>query len=524
MGKFGDKILNILGVESKLGEFLRPAANYTCASITLGGAGYPIGQFHQQYLAYVEKLDTRQAGLISLINGVWDAFNDPIMGIITDRTKSRYGRHRPYLLFGAIPFAIAYIMRWTSFGLSAGVGADKTGLILYYLIAAIFYSMSYTVMSIPYVSMLPTIAPQYFMRTQYKLVEYMMNSVGQVSSYIFTALALSGFNVRTALTGLPTPSADDRGRYMMVGLILAAWFLWPPMLSAIKTKEPSSLGQVNEPVNWRSLFREYALVFKNRSFRQYFLISLFFSMSRGFYSQTDQYFMVSVADMYKYFISLNIVAGISEFMGSPLNYLLVRYKGKTFCGKLLGPLMVMGLILNVFIGVDTAPKIKTAIIFVSAILYNFGFSGPGFVDDNIQPDVTDVDELITGRRREGVVGTFSNLFRKTVSSVMSYIVGASLKRFGYDPEVKLPSEQSPLTILGLKLDFAVFPSALALLCLIEIWLYTMTKKDHEKIKEVIRQKRETGRVEIDELEKKRIERIAGQKWEDMWIGSPEPVT
>ena len=519
MGTFGDKILNLRGVESKLGEFLRPAANYTCASITLGGAGYPIGQFHQQYLAYVEKLDTRQAGLISLINGVWDAFNDPIMGIITDRTKSRYGRHRPYLLFGAIPFAIAYIMRWTSFGLSAGVGADKTGLILYYLIAAIFYSMSYTVMSIPYVSMLPTIAPQYFMRTQYKLVEYMMNSVGQVSSYIFTALALSGFNVRTALTGLPTPSADDRGRYMMVGLILAAWFLWPPMLSAIKTKEPSSLGQVNEPVNWRSLFREYALVFKNRSFRQYFLISLFFSMSRGFYSQTDQYFMVSVADMYKYFISLNIVAGISEFMGSPLNYLLVRYKGKTFCGKLLGPLMTAGLALNGLITPTTSSKVATAIIFLSAVCYNFGFSGPGFVSENIQPDVIDVDELMTGENREGVVATFRSLFSKTISSLISYVVGASIKAFGYDVNVTAPAAQSARTILGLRLNFVFIPTLLAALCTLIIFRFTMTKQDHEMIKTMIAEKRETGTVTATDEQKARVERITGKKWETMWIGT-----
>ena len=113
---FGEKLKNIVGLEGSVKDFIKPAAGYTCANITLGGAGYPINQFHQQYLTYVEGLDTEQAGSISLITGLFDAFNDPIMGMITDRTRSRFGRHRPYLLFSLIPFCLAYLMKWSSFG------------------------------------------------------------------------------------------------------------------------------------------------------------------------------------------------------------------------------------------------------------------------------------------------------------------------------------------------------------------------------------------------------------------------
>ena len=119
MSKVLEKVKDIIGVEGTVKEVFVPALNFTSANITLGGAGYPIGQFHQQFLAYVEGLDTEQAGRISLINGLWDAFNDPVMGTITDRTHSRFGRHRPYLLIAAIPFALAYIFKWTSFGISA---------------------------------------------------------------------------------------------------------------------------------------------------------------------------------------------------------------------------------------------------------------------------------------------------------------------------------------------------------------------------------------------------------------------
>ncbi len=516
MGKTGDKIKDIIGVEGKFSRAFWPKAGYTCANITIGGAGYPLNQFHQQFLAYVEGMKTGMAGRITLIAGLWDAVSDPIMGVLTDRTKSRFGRHRPYLLLSAIPFAIAYLTKWTSFGISSG--GNEKAVWWWYLFSAILYCTFMTIMSIPHEAMLPTVAPKYFERTQVKIVEYMMNSVGQVSSYVFTALALSGFNIKTALVDLPTPSADDRQNYTMVGIVLAIWFVWAPILCFFTTKEPSSVNQVNPPLDIKHLLTEYKLVFSSRAFRQYFIIALFFSMSRYFCNYADQYFMVSVTDTYNIFISMNIISGIAEFSGSPINYLITRYKGKTACGKLLGPLMVIGIAVNSLLTYETPRAIKYIVIVVSAICYNIGFSGPGFVAENIQPDITDVDELITGRRREGVIATFKTLFSKTVSSLMGYAVGQSLEWFGYDPKIKHPSLQSKRTTFGLRLNYSIIPSILALFCVISIFRYKMTKHDHEEIKRIIREKHETGTCTITEDEKKRIEEIAGQPWEKMWIG------
>ncbi len=517
----GAKVKDIVGIEGNTKEVLRPMINYTSANITLGGAGYPLNQFHQQFLAFVEGMKTGRAGRITLIAGLWDAVSDPVMGIITDRTKSKMGRHRPYLLIAAIPFAVAYLFKWTSFGISSQGDPQKTW--LWYLFASLMYCTFMTMLSIPHTAMLPTIAPGYFERTQYKIVEYAMNSVGQVSSYVFTALALSGFNVKTALTALPTPSPGDRSRYAMVGIVLAIWFVWSPILCFIKTKEPSSENQINEKLDLKFLISEYKTVFMSRAFRQYFIISLFYSMSRYFCSYADQYFMVSVTDTYNIFISMNIISGIAEFSGSPINYIITRYKGKTACGKVLGPLMVIGIAINSFISYETPNIIKYAVVIISAILYNIGFSGPGFVAENIQPDITDVDELITGRRREGVISTFKTFFSKTISSLMGFAVGQSLEWFGYDPNIKHPTQQAKRTVLGLCLNYAVIPSVLAFFCVLSIFRYKMTKKDHEEIKRIIKEKHETGSCTISAGEKKRIEDIAGLPWEKMWIGSDEPV-
>jgi oligogalacturonide transporter len=181
--------------------------------------------------------------------------------------------------------------------------------------------------------------------------------------------------------------------------------------------------------------------------------------------------------------------------------------------------MIAGLAVNLFV----SNKTPAAFLYIAAILYNFGFSGPGFAIDTIQPDITDVDELITGRRREGVIATFRSFTSKTINSFMTGLLGYSLKFFGYDVKKKEPIYQTAKTIFGLRLNFSVMPIIFGILTLILIKSFTMTKNDHKEIQRVIKERHENGTVTISDEQKKRLERIAGQKWENMWIGQTVPA-
>lgn len=501
----GKKIKYLVGIEGDAVKYLRPIVGYDCANVTLGGAGYPISLYHQQFLNFVEGLRPGVTGTISMIAGVFDAITDVAMGVITDRTKSRFGKHRRYLLWGSVPFVIAYVMKWCSFGLSAK--GNASALFAYYLFDSLLYSVGFTVMSIPHQAMLPTIAPRYFERTQFKIVEYAFNSLGQAPSFLFMGLVLGGTNMND-------PSPADRHKYMLCGFILAAWFLWSPIVCFFSTKEPGSLDMKNPPMDYKYLFTEYSQVFRNRAFRQYFLVNLLNYIARSCYGYSDQFFLLSVADRYKIFNVLNVASGVAEFLGSPVNYLLIRFKDKRVCGLALGPLMVAGLLINGFVTVKT----PTIILYLAAALYNFGFSGPGFSIVNFQPDVTDVDELITGRRREGVITTFASFVKKTVQSFMTGLLSYFLEFCGYDVKAAKMTNQTPRAILGVRTISAWLPAALAAVSVGLIYSYKMNKRDHETIQRVIREKHETGSCSVSESDKKRLEKIAGQRWEDMWIG------
>ncbi len=502
---FGAKIKNAVGIEGNTWEYLKPILGYNTINITIGGVTNPLSKYHQQFLNYVEGMSTRTTGRISTIAGIFDAFTDLAMGFITDRTKSKLGKHRIWIIAALPVLLIGYFMKWYSFGIS-GTG-NENALFFYYLMASFVYSTGYTMMNIPHAAMLPTIAPKYFERTQYKIVEYIFNMFGMFPSFIFMSIVLGG-------TNLDNPSAADRSKYLLCGIAFVVYFCWSPIVTFLTTKEKSSLDMVNPKLDFMYFLREYIQVFKSRAFRQYFFIGIFYSFAKSFYGDADQIFLYSIADKYSHFAMLQTIAGVAEIAGGPFNYFLSRYMDKRFCGLLLTPFMLAGLLINGF----ASPSTPVFFIYLASILYNFGFSGPGFVVNNIQPDITDVDELITGRRREGVISTFNSFLKKTTLSISSGVLGYMLYYMGYDTKNPTFEMLSGTAEFGIRLAVSWLPALFTAISLYLITRYKMKKHDHEVIQRVIREKHETGTCDISIQDRKRLEEIAGHKWEDMWIG------
>ena len=494
-----------IGVEGSFGSTVFPMIAYSSANIFSGGSTYIIGIYFLSFLTEVEKLNAGQAGLVILFAKLWDAVSDPVMGLITDRTRSKYGRHRRYLLWGVIPIAVTYFMMWYSFGISALGNPLYT--MVYYSAAYILFSTAYTLVVVPHTSMLPELAPAYSLRTQYNSVGYLMNSVGMVSSFMLVSITLGFFDMESL-------SAGSRTKFMVLGIVLCLWFSLPLIFTFKKTWEPSSLGMELPPLSLRESIGEYVQVFRNRAFRQYFVISFFNMMCTGFYSNTDQYFIKYIAQRFSLFNMLTTVSGVAEASGFPLNYWLTMKFGKQRCGKLLAPILFFGLAMGLFMNEST----PAFFLFLACILYNFGFSGIGFVPTNIFPDVTDVDEMITGRRREGVISTFSSFVKKTVSGVMAAMTGFILNAFGFVTGQEDTLAQTAQGIFGVRLTFSILPMIFVVFSAISIYRYSMTKKDHEMIRAAIQEKKEKGYVTLTEEQIKRCEKISGQKFEDMWIG------
>lgn len=512
----GERFKKAIGVEGKFTETVWPMIQYCFANIFLGGGGYIISMYFTVYLTDVVGLDIKYATFITMIATIWDGVNDPMMGIITDRTRSKYGRHRRYFLL-SIPFlVISYSMMWNAFGLD---GKENTVLcIVYYGFAYILYKTAYTMVDVPHGAMLPTLAPEYNKRTQYTSVSYIFNSVGMVPSYIILLILLSAFGSSDTL------SKDSKTPFLLMGIILSIVYAFAIFATFKTVKEPSSLNDVHPKLDLRSAIDEYVQVFRNKSFRDYFALSFFWQMARSFFSTTSVYFITYLANAYSYYPLFNALAGTFESLAFPLNYALTIKKGKSKCGAIVTPVMIIGLGVLFFVkagtGEGAAGMLPVVLLILGgAVLYPFGMSGMGFVGNNVLPDLTDVDELITGRRREGVISTFNTMIKQIVQGVMTFAVGLMLSGFGLVTGNKGEYiEQTDSALMGLRICVSILPMVSALISWFLLKRFKMTKDDHTMIRAAIATKRKYGSVTLTEYERERCELLSGYSLCDTWLG------
>ena len=512
----GEKFKKAIGVEGTFKDTVLPMIYYCFTNIFIGGGGYIISMYFSIFLTKVVGLDIRYAGFITMIAVVWDGINDPIMGIITDRTRSKYGRHRAYLKWG-IPFVfVSYIMLWNSFGLDGENHPYMT--VAYFVFAYVLYKTAYTIIAVPHTAMLPELAPEYNKRTQYTSVSYIFNSCGMIPSYIILLILLSVFGFSDGL------NRNAKMPFFIAGIILATMYSVAIYGTFKLVKEPSSLDMKNEPLDLKSALKEYVLVFKSKSFRQYFGISFFWETARSFYSTSYIYYVTFLANMYRFYPLFNTFAGIFESAAFPLNYALTMKHGKKKCGTIVTPFMIVGLGVALVVTAskpDTPKSIfMLVLMLMGVVFYPFGMSGIGFVCNNVFPDLTDVDELITGRRREGVVSTCNTMVKQVTGGINTFIVTLILGGFGLDTNSEATEfvEQPDSAIFGIRLCVAVIPMICALVSYILLRNFKMTKDDHTMIRAAIATKHKYGSVTLSPYEKERCEILAGHKLENTWLG------
>ena len=522
---FGERVKKAIGVKGDFKTAILPMINYSYANMYMGGAGYIMNMYFQVFLTLAVNLDPKQAGIVIMISTLWDAVTDPVMGIVTDRTRSKYGRHRRYLLWGLLPMIISYTLLWNGFGFDGNKNFGAT--MAYYILVCMLYKTAYTIIGVPHTAMLPQLAPEYDLRTQYNSMGYLFNSAGMVPSFIITAAILAVFGSNNDVT------PDSKLAFLIIGFTLSLFYGVAVFLTFKTTREPSSLGMVNPPLDVRGIINEYVQVFRNKSFRQYFFMSVAYQFSTGFYSNSKIYYIRYLANQYPFYVLHNTISGIAEAGAFPLNYALTMKHGKKKCGSIVTPLMVAGLAIGLFMQPAGEGKSKlfwVALMVLSMILYSFGMSGLGFVSTNVFPDLTDVDEAITGRRREGVLSTFNTLIKKSVGGLMAAFVGFILSDFGlvtgstvteYEKAKGVLYPQTSSAVFGVRVCVAIIPIVAAIIALILLHRFKMTKNDHTMIRAAVATKHKYGAVALTEEEEKAFKAVSGQDFENTWLGKSE---
>ena len=411
---------------------------------------------------------------------------------------------------------IAFFLMWNSFGISDSCqGKSTTPVMIYYIFAYMLYKTVSTMILVPHTAMLPGIAPGYNLRTQFNAVRTIMDAVSSYSSFFVASLVLGGIN---GLFVTPSFGPEHRSRFTVMAAILCLWTSLPLIFTYKGTKEESSANQVNEPLDVHAFLHQYKLVIKNRVFRQYFLFGFIMLFGSAFVSQTFYYFLETVMHQENSYSMLTMVQAVGEVLGFFPAYFLSIKKNKQMPAKIFMPVAVSGLALA-WIFRNSG---SVLLIFIVEFMYGLGLSGMASVQNNIFPDVTDVDEMITGERREGVIATFSTFVKKFVSGFAAFGIGKLLAVFQYDTQLSA-AEQTPTAVFGVSISFTIIPMIFLFLSFLSIMGYKLTRDKLDFIRSKVKEKKENGFAEFTEEEKRDLEKISGVKFEEMWIGQREAV-
>jgi GPH family glycoside/pentoside/hexuronide:cation symporter len=391
------------------------------------------------------------AGNALLIGKGWDAINDPLFGWLTDRTKSRFGKRRVFMIFGAIPLGIATALLWFV------PASDRLSAFFWIAATFILFDTLWTLTNVPYYALTSELTDDYDERSS--LTTYRM--VMAVPAY------LVGAALTPAIVGL---FALQQTGYAFIGIAYGVIAAAALLISAAGIRERKGLAvAAPEP----SPFKSLAAALKNKPFAwlcaTYFVINLSFAFIKILMVYYIEYQLLMAAEtslvMGLMLICVTIALPFWQWVSRRMD------KGPAYAlGMLVGGLAV---ILTFFL-----PHESTGLIYLIAALAGFGFAAQWIFPWAMVADVADYDRADTGQQRSGMYYGVWGLATKISEALALVTVGWILTGFGYVPNV----EQSSNALFGIRLFFGLIPAGIILVCLPLLIKYPITRKTHAAIR------------------------------------------
>jgi GPH family glycoside/pentoside/hexuronide:cation symporter len=420
-----------------------------------------IAAFFPIFMMDVIGLTPALVAIILFVGRSWDYVNDPIIGYLSDRTRSRWGRRRPFLLFGAVPFALSFILLWLSPNFS------QTGLIIYYSLGYVVYEALATTVYMPYFALTPELTEDYDERT--KLISYRMffNILGSLTAYIFPMMVIGSM--------IP----ENTQRVMLMAVIAGAIAATPLIGVFLGTREKKEFIPEEKPRFIPSLKAAY----KNRPF----------VFAAGIYLLTWMTMLVVETNLLlyiKYIVQREGQSSIimaSIFVTAILALPLWNWAAKHWSKRLA-----------YIIGVSFWAVVMMALIMVNAqtpfwvvlvlcVLAGIGVSAAQVLPWAIIPDAIEWDEWKTYERHEGVFYSLITLMGKMANSIAVPLSLMVLEVTGYRAGAAVQPESA---LTGIRLVIGPIPAGLLTGGIIFAIFYPLSRQQHHKIVEELRQRRE----------------------------------
>ena len=467
---------------------------YGAADIYGGGAFVVIGTFFTVFLTKALGMPPALAGTIPLIGKIWDAVTDPAMGNITDRTQSRFGPKRFYILIGSIISAITFILMWVPLP-QASMGLKY----IFYVLMYMLFSTGFTIVMVPYNALLPDMVDDYTLRSRYTGVRMAFSAFGNILAGLLSTLIIT--------------DNTDSGKYVLVALIFGAIFCIAILITFFGTWEKRKPVM---KVSLKESFVQSFTVYKSRSFKLFIAIFLLGQAATDFVTGLAVYYVDDVLNAYGggRFTYLMGVILISQFVGM-LIFNPVMAKTNKKMPILIGfPVRVVATLAMLFFSHEGA---SFPVILGLTFIIGLGMAGSSTTIYAILTDMADVDELITSINRPGTCSGMATFIRKICSGLSVSVIGLLLDVVGYDEGLAAAgARQAAATQRGIAYIYIFLPILLCVLTLFVTAKFPMTKTEFNVVrKEIARRKGEDESV-ISAEEIAVCEKVTGFAYDKLW--------
>ena len=437
--------------------------------------------FYAIYLTDVVGLEPRLASFGALFGIVWDGINDPLIGIVSDRIRTRWGRRRPFLLWFAIPFGLSFITLWSAPGWES-----QTALLIYVTLSFMLADTLQTLVGVPFLSLTPELTSDYDERT----------TLTSFRSFFQLAGALTVVIAAPAIVDMVLASGGSQQQgFMLVGAIFGGIGAIPLFLVGLFVRETFTLEETDS-LPFRATLQA---AWQNIPFRYAVGIHMLNWSAVDMIAVTFPYFLLYWVARGDLLASIHIfgfdLAYESAFFGIlmftcilciPFWLWLARWRNKREA-YMLGMAFWVIIQLMVF----TLQPQDTTSLLVIAMLAGVGVSAAYTLPDSLFADVIEWDELRTRRRQEGVFYGIRTLIRKLTGALVIFV---TLQLLGWSGYVSPPMGatqflQSDSALRMIRL--LVSPLGAIILCgtIVLAWLFPLSRKKYTRIQKLLAQRR-----------------------------------
>ena len=449
----------------------------------LAGNGTLRQIFYAIFLTDVVGLEPRLASVAALIGILWDAINDPLVGMLSDRVHTRWGRRRPFLLFFSIPFGLSFMLLWYAPPFEGQIAKA-----IFVTIAFMISDTFETLVSVPFSALTPELTPDYDERTSLTGFRMFFNlGISLVTAVAAPAIVdgvvagggtlQQGYLITAAIFGGLAAMP-----FLLIFFVVREHELTPEQINKVSFRETVRTAGANIPfrfataiymLNWIT-FDLVALVLP------FYL--LYWISSGNLLAQTSVFGIslpIESAVFALLLITSVVVLPFWIFISNRFSKQIAYIVGMVFWAA-------------VQLAIFSVQPGQIKLVLILSVLAGISVSSAHLLPDSLFPDVIEWDELRTGRRQEGIYYGVMNFVRKTTGALAIFIALQVLGWYGYQspPEGATSFQQSATTLGAIRFLIGPLGAVLLFSAIGMAWFYPLTRERHARIRRLLAHKKE----------------------------------